>query len=1075
MKNPSPSQDKAGEMKIPGFFRHPREWEADEFARPHGHYLSRAWHEFGLWAVLCIEGRPTVYFKHVSKLEALQEADWQRRLWNHGIATMLVVEDAREVRIYSALARPAPTAPNSSDDNRLVAVLDQAAFASELLQFARSVETGRYYLDHPEKFRGDASVDTYMLENLGAARDEMCDPALDDALDPVTAHAFLGRCLFTSYLLERAIIGPEQLAHVSAPTAPTLRALLEKVTSTEAIRILYGLFGLLQDDFNGSLFGLQLIGERRQIRARHIEVLRRFFAGEEFKTGQPLLPGLDLYDFKLIPIEFISAIYEDFLAAEAEESDEATAQSGRRKAGAYYTPPRLAELVVDIATRGWTTLLDKRCLDPTCGSGIFLVILFQRMADEWRRRHPRAKNIDRAQALRRLLTENLCGIDRDETACMVACFSLYLGFLDQFDEPSDIWELKRELEAAGSSKVLPPLLAFREETDWRIAAINTADFFDPNLPELGSFDLVIGNPPWVGRQQSSQVAMLETWLLSERNPAFLSAPKARAARLARFIPEKQSAVGFMWKTPIHAKEDGRVCLLLPSRVFLSLGNDAFQAAWFRRFTVESVWLLADYRRLLFAGAICPALIASFTPERPDREVAEIDYFVPKVDRLDPRRAGIVVLPDDRKRIPLTDVISNADAGTAAAYWKKNYWGSGRDLQLINRLLTLPKLGALAGKPGTARWNKGGGFQAFRVGKTTGEPKAASWASNTLFLDSRAEEVDLLLLPSDCSSVPAEFNSLRREVQQELTKPPLVIFNRPGTKIAFSDFPVVFRHTYFSISGPSEDTDLLLFLTAVLNSPLCLYFLFHTTANLGIERETALLDEYLRIPLPLPEQTRNPAASREIVRRVAKRLKAARTALGDAFQLAERRAQIIADAKADTAALVFEYYELAAWEQQLVRDTVEINKPSATPTSLDQDIPTLRRTDRSEEDYHRKYAVQICRTINRWAQRRPWRLEASAHICSRVGLGLLTLRRASEPSEYQEKPAGAEFDRVLNRIQTASLRKHGGQLSFLRGFALIESTSIHIIKPLTARHWTQSAALNDADSIVGQMLAETPRD
>jgi N-6 DNA Methylase len=1065
----------ASEAKIPGFFRAPREWEADEFARAHGHYLLRAWHEFDLWGVLCIEGRPMVYFKSVAKREPTKEADWHRRLWNHGIATMLVVEDSQEVRIFSALAKPRANAPASTEDERLVAVLDQAAFASELLYFVRSVETGRFYLDHVEKFKSDASVDSYLLENLGAARDEMCDETFDDALAPATAHAFLGRCLFTSYLLEREIIGSEQLAHVGAPTARTLRKLFDKVTSTEAIRVLYALFGLLQEDFNGSLFGLQLVGERRQMRARHIEVVRRLFSGDDFATRQPLLPGLDLYDFRLIPIEFISAIYEDFLAAEASESTEATAQSRQRKTGAFYTPPRLAGLVVDVATRGWTTLLDKRCLDPTCGSGIFLVILFQRMADEWRRRHPRAKNIERAQALRDLLTKNLCGVDRDNTACMVACFSLYLGFLDQFDEPSDIWELKRELERAGTAKVLPPLLVSRDEPATESATIHAADFFDAKLGDLGEFDLIIGNPPWIGRQQSGDLSLMEQWLLSERNPAFLSAPKARADRLARFIPEKQSAVAFLWKTPIHAKENGRICLLLPSRVFLSLGNDTFQAAWFRRFTMEHVWLLADYRRLLFAGAICPALIASFKAERPDREVAQIDYLVPKVDRLDPRRAGIVVLPDDRKQILLRDVIANADAGTAAAFWKKHYWGTGRDLELIDRLLALPRLGALAGKPGKARWNKGGGFQVFHEGTTTGEPKSATWSSKMLYLDSRAEAVDLLLLPSDCGPVPAEFRDLRREIQPELTQPPLVIFNRPGTKIAFADFPVVFRHTYFSISGPADDADLLLFLTAVLNSPLCLYFLFHTTANLGIERETALLDEYMRVPFPLPQQTRDPTASRDIVRKVAKRLRAARRAVGDGFRLAEQRERIIADAKAETTELVFQYYQLAEWEQKLVRDTVEIFKPSATPDSLHSDIPTLRRTDRMEQSWHRDYAAQLCRTINGWAQRQSWKLEASLHISSRLGLGLLTLRQTpTKPSAYQEKSAGVDFNRVLERLQKASLRRQGC-LSFLRGFALIEERTIHILKPLNVRHWTQTAALNDADNIVEQMLANTTRD
>jgi len=1073
MKNLSASQQKAGGIDFSGFFRSPREWEENELARRHGHYLSRAWNQFGLWAVFCVEGRPTVYFKRVSKLDSTLEAEWQRQLWNHGLATMLVVEDASNVRIYSALARPAPQAPSSLDDGRLVAVLDQAAFASELLQFVRSVETGRFYLDHPNKFRPEASIDAYMLENLGAARDEMCDSQWDDALDPVTAHAFLGRCLFTSYLLERAIIGTEQLTHVSAPTAGTLRELLQKVNSTEAIRILYALFGLLQDDFNGSLFGLQLVGERRQMRARHIDVLRRFFAGEEFSSGQVLLPGFDLYDFKLIPIEFISAIYEDFLAAEADDSEDSTARSGRRKTGAYYTPPRLAELVVDVATREWTTLLDKRCLDPACGSGIFLVILFQRMADEWRRRNPRAKNVGRAQTLRRLLTENLCGIDRDSTACMVACFSLYLAFLDQFDEPSDIWELKKELETSGSAKVLPQLLASSEEPKGSAATIYAEDFFDPKLPDLGKFDLVIGNPPWIGRQQSNEAAMLEAWLLSERNPAFLNGPKARADRLARYFPEKQSAVAFMWKTPVHANDNGRICLLLPSRIFLSLGNDAFQAAWFRRFTMESVWLLADYRRLLFAGAICPALIASFTPERPDREVAEIEYLVPKVDRHDPRRAGIVILPDDRKQLYLRDVISSSDTGTAASFWKKHYWGTGRDLELVDRLMKLPRLSALANRPGKTRWSKGVGFQPFHEGRTTGDPKSAWWDRTHLYLDTAADEIDLLLLESDCEKVGDRFRKLRRKHDQKLSQPPLVIFNRSCTKIAFCGFPIIFQDTLRSISGPSEDTDLLLFLTAVLNSPLCLYFLFHTTANLGIERETALLDEYLRIPFPLPEQTRNPKVSREIVQKVARRLMKARTALGTAFQLAAKREQIIAEAKADTTALVFEYYELSGWEQQLVHDTVEIIKPSATPASLDADIPTLRRTDLPGNDFHRNYATQLCRTINRWAQRQSWKLEATARIAGRIGLGLLTLHRTSQPSAYEEKQADAEFEKILDRIQKASIRQHG-QLSFLRGFALVEAENIHILKPLIARHWTQSAALNDADSIVKQMLLATEK-
>jgi hypothetical protein len=178
-----------------------------------------------------------------------------------------------------------------------------------------------------------------------------------------------------------------------------------------------------------------------------------------------------------------------------------------------------------------------------------------------------------------------------------------------------------------------------------------------------------------------------------------------------------------------------------------------------------------------------------------------------------------------------------------------------------------------------------------------------------------------------------FRKLRRKHDQNLSKPPLVIFNRACTKIAFADFPVIFQDTLRTISGPKEDADLLLFLAAVLNSPLCLYFLFHTTANLGIERETALLDEYMRVPFPLPEQTRRPDVSRKIVKKVATRLREARKALGTTFQLTGHRDRIIGDAKADATKLVFDYFQLSGWERQLVEDTVEIFRHSATPDSL----------------------------------------------------------------------------------------------------------------------------------------------
>jgi hypothetical protein len=38
------------------------------------------------------------------------------------------------------------------------------------------------------------------------------------------------------------------------------------------------------------------------------------------------------------------------------------------------------------------------------------------------------------------------------------------------------------------------------------------------------------------------------------------------------------------------------------------------------------------------------------------------------------------------------------------------------------------------------------------------------------------------------------------------------------------------------------------------------------------------------------------------------------------------------------------------------------------------------------------------------------------------------------------------------------------LTYVRGYARFEEDRAHILKPLTRRHWTRTAALNDADEL-----------
>ena len=87
--------------------------------------------------------------------------------------------------------------------------------------------------------------------------------------------------------------------------------------------------------------------------------------------------------------------------------------------------------VSDVALAKTSSLLDQRYLDPACGSGIFLVGLFNRIAEEWKQANPEARNDRRARELRKILCSSLAGVDKNPTACRITAFSLYLAYLDQ--------------------------------------------------------------------------------------------------------------------------------------------------------------------------------------------------------------------------------------------------------------------------------------------------------------------------------------------------------------------------------------------------------------------------------------------------------------------------------------------------------------------------------------------------------------------------------------------------------------------------------------------------------------------
>lgn len=1022
--------------------------------------IERAWSEIKLDGVLCLDGRPVLYLKEYARpFSTPERIRLQRLFWNQGVANILVLADPTSVYIYSGLARPLPD--DSDEEERkyaLVQKLTLAEYVKRIQPLYHDLATGHYYETNSEHFNPDQSVDSYLLDNLSSLRDTLITG--DEGLDIKEAHAFIGRMLFLCYLLDRGIVSVEGPGDNLTGTMLLTRRLEERRPShRKQIDFLYGLFNDLKDQFNGNMFDQDLDAEKHLMQPSHLKKLVLFLGGHSVKSGQ-LTFDFWAYDFKMIPVETISAIYQDFLGTENPED--------QRKRGAFYTPRFLAEMVVDMALQDKQEAFDWSFLDPSCGSGIFLVILFNRLANRFIHNHAgRLRYRTKATALQKILETQIRGVDIEETACRIACFSLYLAYLDFFNPP----DIKKYIKETG--KPLPKLLVYGAEPNRPgadIPVIHRADFLAEGTLAGKTFDCLIGNPPWEGRGS------------------------------------KQLAQKFMEKAPLLLRDNGTGCLLLPTKI-LQNQTDAFQAKWLGQVTLEKVLQLADYRRLLFKDAKTPAFIARFkkTPPHPTQHLVE--FSAPKFNRDGLRQGIVTVNPSARTWIPLSGILSATKSKTAPVVWKRRLWGTPRDQKLLDLFQSLPPLSELAGAPKEGkRWVKGQGFQPYYLKKAESDPnypipKPNHWSPSTLFIRPQ-KHVQMIVFQQDCITLGKQITDIgatkkffRRASNPNLFESPMVLISKGFSKVAYCDFDVLFQHSLQSIAGPSKDADLLMFLTAYLRSNLARYFLFHTAANWGTERKTVHLNELLRVPFPLPEnEFVSPEAGR-IVENVAVKIRKLPDELRDTLSelhkdarrqffndaaITERRWRLKRKEQVDTLQknfepLIYDYFGLTDQEITIVEDTIRVFEPSSTPAAWrSEQTVTLDPVENTKvEPYKteglRAYANTLTTTLNTWAQTEgsDYRVQAEGGTDDQTGLAMVTINLSDATAPYQKKSLSGYLAKILKKIHQSVSRRRGALL-YERDIFLFEGDQIYIVRPNILLNWTRTAALNDAARIYGDI-------
>jgi len=1004
------------------FLRQESEIDTHEILLPYSHYLRQAWRELGLSGVLCVDGRPIVYLCQGARFTTQQKRERHRFAWNQGLVPLLIFLTPNQVEVHSAVKKPERDNLFQDDLSSLIPNLSNITETLDAVRLIRKIETGQFFQDNAEFFPANETVDQCLVENLIFTARRLKD--LGWSLPQ--AHALLGRALFVSFLHERKFIK----AHYYPDGMTCLMDMLNRPRLDEIKRLLYReFFARLKLEFNGTMFDVALASEERNIGTAHFDILRDFLSAQDMQSGQLTL-DFWAYDFRAIPVETISAIYEEFM----KEAD----LKNRRKKGAYYTPRNLAETTLHIALEGrYANVADWKVLDPACGSGTFLVAMFNLLAEQWRRDNSRRHKQTKAQALLDILQRQIRGVDVNPDACRITAFSLYLALFEKL-QPIDVDEFKEKVR---HEEFLPPLVLDKDSTNSHSVTpvIIREDFLDRDFDLENDFDLVIGNPPWESRG------------------------------------DRQIALHFAKRSADFLKDDGLGCLILPSTILVNRYG-TLDGEWFRTVTVERIMQLADFRFLLFK-ATHPCFIIRFVKTVPEFEHS-VAYDTPKVNRFDRRSGVIVIEPDDQKIVQQRDILEAALRNGTQAIWSRKFWGTPRDEAFLRRLDFFPRLSETISEKG---WGGGVGFQPFYPGASSGDPKPLEpWTLSDDYLPNDDNFPQLILEPNNFVSlgiglqnsileredkeIPALLDGLRRKPPDSVFKPPMVVFSNGFTKFAFSRYRVLFQDSLRSITSSREDdANLLRFLTAVLGSRLMQYQAFHSGSSNGIGRDKLHLYESLNMPFPLPNHDLLPWDSDDIISETASLFE--RIERVTKTESKDSREDVVQEVTDKLEELVQRYFSVSDAEKILIEDTLGIYQPSIHPTNLDTDIPALI----FPKDFDRKrYADTLCEVLNRRARKQGIKINAEIMMSKALSLLLLTVIFTTQRKPYEESGGDEELWKALDRICKAATHDTGS-FSYLRGFRYVESDRLHILKPATMRNWCRSAALNDADAIFEHLV------
>jgi methylase of polypeptide subunit release factors len=917
-----------------------------------------------------------IYDNIQNQLSKDKLAEIHRDLWSNCRIPMFIIIGKTDVEIFDA-REPIKVFLGAIETSPI----DKLRLSDEALKlyYSRKLfDTGIFWEGEKAKGKFLESTSAYhdLIDNLKKVRKDFLKKT---TLPPKTANKLLVFSILIKYLEERGNENESLFA----------KDFFKQFGANSFCDVLRNkgqiipLFEELSGKFNGEIFKWKA-SEKPEIADADLKDLAYFLDGDSnLASGQRFLDWRK-YSFNHLPVELISSVYEEFLN---ERSD------------AVYTPEFLVSTLVDESMpQSDIDNLSVKTIDVSCGSGIFLVSVFKRLVQ--RHRYAEFKETGELKSLNsekllEIIKENIFGVDIEEDAVRLTVFSLCLALCDELT-PKEIWTK----------------LKFNKTFQTNFKQENFFDYLSSEKDKLGTFDLVIGNAPFIELSIKKDNGEVYYFLDKDEKVVNLNleisqkldAKKNKLEARKNIFPQNQLALMFLDQSPHLLKENGLLCLIMPSAPLLYNNSAEFKKQFFTKYQVSQIWDFTNLDSVLFGTAKVPTAAISARKQTVGEDTPITHVTVRRTKSVEQK----ILFEIDKYDL---HYVSQQSAIYDKHVWKCNLLGGGRLNNLIDRFSQIGSIGSYIKNKKIDGWLS---LEGYKVGSPK-EQTIIPWIHGRNTFPAEA----FTLAGIDRSQIKPETEKFFEGPRSEkLFTPPVLmikeIIEQDKIPLYFNnnkDDYLVFNSRIVGISAPENECEKLsnLFKSFQLSQETYSLFIIATSNEYRVGRGTSMLKQDI-LNLPYSEDK--------------------------------------------------EEMQLSYVEQILCNDVLDyqielLSKGSKAKVNKNATIEHLRSYS---EVYNKLLNSVYGKSGKSFYLKKIYNL--NDFYITEFNYG---------ESIVEDKPE--KRDEPTEHIKSLIKNAYSSNVSIIRVLKLYEKNKVYFIKPKTLRYWLRSTAIKDADEVFSDSLTQ----